>query len=131
MFFLNHDTGYVVGDTGKVYKPTTGGVVGIPPLSNEIPKNFELFQNYPNPFNPATKIKYQIPNSSFVLLEVNDVLGKLINTLVNEKQNAGTYEATFDGSSFSSGVYFYRITAGSPSVDGQVYTETKKMLLVK
>ena len=89
-----------------------------------IPNIFSLSQNYPNPFNPSTTIKFQIKDSRFVTLKVYDILGKEIATLVNEKLKAGEYETTFDGSAFPSGVYFCKLQAG-------VYSETKKMLMIK
>jgi len=92
--------------------------------NNQIPISFKLYQNYPNPFNPKTNIKYQLPNSSFVKLEVYDVLGRSVRILVNQKQTADTYEVEFDGLNFSSGVYFYRIETES-------FFETGKMLLIK
>ncbi len=87
-------------------------------------QRFELLQNYPNPFNPTTVISYQISAVSHVTLKVYDVLGREVETLVNENQNAGNYTVTFDGSSFPSGVYFYRLQAGTNIV-------TKKLLLLK
>ena len=90
----------------------------------EIPSEYKLFNNYPNPFNPTTNIKYQITNNKFVTLKIYDVLGKEVKTLVNENKPAGVYEVTWDASSNSSGVYFYKITAGN-------FTETKRMLLIK
>ena len=98
--------------------------LGITNISNGIPDKFSLSQNYPNPFNPSTNIKYQIAKNSFVTLKVFDILGKEIATLVNEKQNSGTYESTFDARGLTSGVYFYRLTAGD-------FSETKKMLMIK
>ena len=85
---------------------------------------FSLSQNYPNPFNPSTKIKYSVPQSSIVLLKVFDVLGDEIATLVDEEKPAGTYEVEFDGNGLTSGLYFYRLQAGS-------FVATKKMLLMK
>jgi sugar lactone lactonase YvrE len=87
-------------------------------------REFKLLQNYPNPFNPATVISYQLAVSSQITLRVYDVLGREVATLVNERQAAGSYTASFDASRFSSGVYFYRLEAGS-------FVQTKKMLLVK
>ncbi len=89
-----------------------------------IPSEFTLEQNYPNPFNPSTTIKYSIPKSSNVTLKIFDVLGREIETLVNEAKKAGTYEAVFDASEFASGIYFYKLQAGS-------FIETKEMLLLK
>ena len=91
---------------------------------NNIPDKFSLLQNYPNPFNPSTNIRYDIPKNGFVKLVVFDILGREIETLVNEKQNAGTYEVTFNGSNLSSGIYFYTLSAGD-------YKETKKLVLLK
>lgn len=89
-----------------------------------IPSDFELSQNYPNPFNPVTKINYQLPEGNFVTLKIYDILGNEIASLVNEEQSAGNYQTTFNGSRFSSGVYFYKIQAGS-------FVETKKLVLMK
>ncbi len=92
------------------------------------PETFLLEQNYPNPFNPTTKIRYSIPNVGFGLaqtvLKVYDVLGNEVATLVNEEKPAGSYEVTFDASNLSSGIYFYKINAGS-------FSDTKKMILIK
>ncbi|HEX9252113.1 MAG TPA: T9SS type A sorting domain-containing protein, partial [Ignavibacteriaceae bacterium] len=96
------------------------------------PLNFTLQQNYPNPFNPATKIKYSIPNKSKVSLKIYDMLGGEVAELVSGEIEAGYYEMNFDGSSLSSGVYFYRLQAGDPSKgSGQSFVETKKMILLK
>ncbi|MBI5476968.1 MAG: T9SS type A sorting domain-containing protein [Ignavibacteriales bacterium] len=89
-----------------------------------VPTKYELQQNYPNPFNPLTNITYSIIKESFVTLKVYNVLGVEVATLVSEKQNVGTFNATFDASGFSSGMYFYKLTAGD-------FVSTKKMILVK
>lgn len=89
-----------------------------------IPTTYALDQNYPNPFNPATKIKYSIPQQSFVSIKVYDILGNQISTLVNENKSPGFYEADWNAESISSGIYFYTIKAGS-------FVETKKMMLIK
>jgi len=86
--------------------------------------NYHLQQNYPNPFNPTTKINYQLPNMSLVILKVYDVLGKEIATLVNEEKPAGSYEVEFDATQLSSGIYFYKLQAGE-------FVETKKMIYLK
>jgi len=85
---------------------------------------FQLHQNYPNPFNPSTKINYFVSQSSLVMLKVYDMLGKEISTLVNEEKPIGNYEVYFDGSNLSSGVYFYRMQAGS-------FIDTKKFVLIR
>jgi len=89
-----------------------------------IPGKFELSQNYPNPFNPLTKINFSIPKSTKVVMQVYDILGKLVKTLVNDFKEAGSHNVSFDGTGLASGVYFYRIEAGS-------FIESKKMVLVK
>ncbi|MEO8513043.1 MAG: T9SS type A sorting domain-containing protein [Ignavibacteria bacterium] len=89
-----------------------------------VPKNFEVKQNYPNPFNPTTTIEYSIPKDAAVSLKIYDVLGKEVATLVNDQKAAGTYILNWNASSYSSGIYFYRVNAGE-------FTETKKMFLVK
>ncbi|MBM4159359.1 MAG: T9SS type A sorting domain-containing protein [Ignavibacteria bacterium] len=83
-----------------------------------------MYQNYPNPFNPSTTIKFQISEFRNVSLKIYDVLGKEISTLVNEKLQPGTYQVTFDGSGFPSGVYFCRLTAGN-------FSSVRKMVLLK
>ncbi|MCH7963780.1 MAG: T9SS type A sorting domain-containing protein [Bacteroidetes bacterium] len=83
-----------------------------------------MIENYLNPFNPTTTINYKIPELSFVTLKVYDVLGIEIATLVNEDKAVGSYEVEFDGSELTSGIYFYRLQAGS-------FFETKKMVLMK
>ncbi|GBD90773.1 hypothetical protein BMS3Abin04_01492 [bacterium BMS3Abin04] len=83
-----------------------------------------LNQNYPNPFNPTTNISYSLVNSVKVTLKIYDVLGNLIQTLVNEQQSAGNHEINFSGTNLASGLYIYRIQAGS-------FTQQKKMILLK
>jgi predicted outer membrane repeat protein len=87
-------------------------------------KQFALEQNYPNPFNPVTMIDYQLPTNSLVTLKVFDAVGREVTTLVNEMKEAGTYSVQFNGSSFSSGVYFYTLRAGS-------FSAVKKLILMK
>jgi hypothetical protein len=83
-----------------------------------------LDQNYPNPFNPSTKIKFLLPEMGFITIRVYDVLGNEIAILINEEKPAGSYEVVFDGRELTSGIYFYKIIAGS-------FTETKKMILLR
>ena len=127
----NHGWVYSINRTG--IHTTNGGdttfLVGIQQVSNEVPKNFKLYQNYPNPFNPKTTIKYQISNNnSFVQISVYDIQGKLVTELVNQKQTSGIYEVDFSASQYSSGVYFYKLIVSTAK---EVFTETKKMILLK
>lgn len=98
--------------------------IGIQNINSEIPKEFRLFQNYPNPFNPITKIKFAIPKVSFVRLAVYDLLGREVESLVNGQLTTGTYEVNWNAIKFSSGVYFYKLTAGD-------FNLVKKMSLIK
>ena len=95
-------------------------------VSDEIvtPAKFELKQNYPNPFNPTTSIECVVPSSEYVSLKVYDILGNEVVTLVNEKKDAGSYKVNFDASQLSSGVYFYKLNAGT-------FNRIGKMLLIK
>lgn len=136
---LRNDIGAFGGPYSKwaeMGKPTN-----IKNKSTLLMDNFYLSQNFPNPFNPSTIIKYQIPHPSAggvksekanVKLVVYDILGRVVTTLVNEKQKPGSYEIDFDGSELTSGIYLYRLRAGDPaSSTGQVFVETKKMILIK
>jgi len=108
---------------------TTG--VGIDAVDNPggIPKQFVLRQNYPNPFNPTTAIGYELAASSHVTLKVYDVLGRDVQTLVDQQQQAGVYKVMLDASRLSSGLYFYRIDA--IGIDGVKFTSMKKLMLIK
>jgi photosystem II stability/assembly factor-like uncharacterized protein len=115
--------GYVNG-VGVIVK-WSGTVLPVQEENNIIqPEQFTLSQNYPNPFNPSTTIRFQVPNSSFVNLKVYDILGNEVATLVNEERPTGSYEVNFKASNLSSGVYIYKIQAGS-------FVETKKMIVLK
>lgn len=96
------------------------------------PLTFKLTQNYPNPFNPSTKISYTIPQAGNVNLKIYNTLGQEVETLVNSYQNRGEYSINFNAQNLSSGLYFYRLHVDVKSLNqGQNYTETKKMLLVR
>ena len=99
-------------------------ISGVNRISPSIPGEFALEQNYPNPFNPSTRIEYQLPAKSHLTLKIYDLLGREIATLVNEEQKAGYKSVEWNASNFASGVYFYRLQAGS-------FTGTKKLLLLR
>lgn len=120
----NIDRSYNIQKNGRYTAVEGNGVIGITPIGSEIPKVFSLHQNYPNPFNPNTKIRFEVPFSSFVSIKVFDMTGRVVETLVNQNMSAGIYETDFRSRDISSGVYFYRIESGS-------FTETKKMTLIK
>ena len=100
------------------------GQVDVKNKQHTITKTFSLSQNYPNPFNPTTTIQYSIPRQSFVTIKIYDILGKEITTLVNERKSAGNHSVNFNASDLPSGVYFYRMQAGS-------FVSTKKFVLLK
>lgn len=124
VFFINNNTGWLVGLNGAIIKTQTGGITNIKLINSNVPKEFKLDQNYPNPFNPVTNVKFSIINSGDVKIVVYDIMGREVQTLVSEKLKPGTYETTFDGSILTSGVYFYKMTTKD-------YSETKRMLLIK
>ena len=93
-------------------------------IETKLANQFILNQNYPNPFNPSTAITYSIPSTSKVTLTIYNVLGKLITTLVNTEQEAGTYSVNFNADGLSSGMYFYKIQSDK-------FVKTNKMLLLK
>jgi hypothetical protein len=101
-----------------------GLVDGVKREGSTVPSSFSLSQNYPNPFNPTTTIKYSIAKAGMVSLRIYNILGQEVATLVNSHQATGSYSATFDASRFASGVYFYRLNAGS-------FNQVRKMLLLK
>jgi len=110
---------------GSVWRrPLSEMVTGVQEQQKNPPTHFSLQQNYPNPFNPSTTISYQLPINCFMTLKVYDVLGREIETLVSERQNAGDHSVTFNATNLPSGVYFYRLRAGD-------FSETKKLVLVK
>lgn len=111
-----------------VASPTSLGPTGVR-SEFEMPSSFELHQNYPNPFNPSTTIRFSLPRPTHISLKVYDALGRDVATLVDEIRNEGVYNTewngrTDDGFRAASGLYFYRIVAGS-------FVQTKKMILLK
>ena len=130
-----YGTNYTVGDQVEVdyanpiqigsdkYTFTPTNVTGING-TNSAPLNFMLSQNYPNPFNPSTTIIYSVPRTSLVSLKIYDMLGREVRTLINEYKSPGSYNIVFNAHGLSSGVYFYRLTAGN-------YSDVKKLILIK
>ncbi len=128
-------TGVIVMSNSTNSPDSVGNVVmrilnplpmGINVISGEVPEGFRLEQNYPNPFNPSTIIRYSLIENGFVTLKVYDVLGNEVATLVNEKQNPGTYSYQLSTVNYqlSSGLYFYKLESGN-------FTETRSMVLIK
>jgi len=107
-------------NTDAIYVAPVGDGIA----AGETPSEFNLKQNYPNPFNPTTQIKYSVPKASKVKLEIFNILGKRVATLINKEQKPGNYQVTFDGSKLASGMYLYRLQAGN-------HVMTKKLILAK
>jgi hypothetical protein len=109
---------------GIVLNNQFGNFTGVETIEDLVPMVYELGQNYPNPFNPSTTIRFSIPEAGLVTLKVYNLLGQEVATLLNNEQASGVYEATFDASKLSSGIYFYTLEAKN-------FTSTKKMVLLK
>lgn len=122
MEFINSNLGFAGGNLGTFMRYGTPS--GISSLNNEVPDGYILSQNYPNPFNPSTKINFSIPKNENVSVKVYDVLGNELETLVNGDLSSGNYSIDFNGSKYSSGIYFYTLISGS-------FKETKRMNLIK
>ena len=105
-------------------RPLSDMPTSVQKLLTDLPTRFSLEQNYPNLFNPTTVISYQLPGNSFVTLKIYDVLGREVKTLVNERQTAGNHSVSLSASNLPSGVYFYRLQAGT-------FTQTKKLVVIK
>ncbi len=131
--FVNQQTGWVVGGFGKIFKTTSGGFVAVENTSSAA-GDFNLEQNYPNPFNPATKFRFSIPAAAgsglTALAEVFDITGRQTGILFNSAVEPGTYEGSFDGTGYASGIYFYKLSVYSGG-NKLLYSEVKKMSLIK
>ena len=105
-------------------RPLSEMITAVEPPERDVPQEFALFQNYPNPFNPGSDIRYQLSEFSNVRLAVYDLLGHEVAVLVNENKAPGTYQVRFDAAGLPSGVYFYRMTAGS-------FSATRRLILLR
>lgn len=111
-------------ETGFLADTLQRGTIVSVGAREEVPGEYALHQNYPNPFNPSTTIWYELPTAVNVRLTIVNMLGQIVATLVNEMKQPGKYTLQFDGSGLASGVYFYRLQAGS-------FVQTKKLLLMR
>ena len=118
--------GYLFAGTspGGIWRRPLSEITSVERLPTNLPTHFSLDQNYPNPFNPATTISFSLPSKSFVSLKVFDVLGREVSTLVSEELSVGTYSWSWNAEGLASGIYFYRLQAGT-------FSETKKLVLIK
>ena len=119
---LSYDFKLVAGDLDYVIQKSKE-------ILENIPEEYALSQNYPNPFNPTTKMNYQLPKRSRVIISIYNIVGQEVRTLLNEDQDYGVHSITWNGvdqygKSMATGVYFARLSTGS-------FSQTKKMLLLK
>ncbi len=111
--------------------PTGNPPIGIININSEIPNEFSLSQNYPNPFNPTTRFKIQIAKSSDTKVTIYDVLGREVETLVNQQLKPGTYEVDWSADKIASGVYYYKLVVHQVGSSTGDFVETKKMVLIR
>ncbi len=134
IFFINNGTQSSASSTifkVKVIKNKITDINKPDGLSSETPSNHFLSHNYPNPFNPSTTIRFRLPNSSIVKVQIFNTLGQNVTTLLNEQKDAGYYEITWNAVDHSSGVYFYRIEAINSNNQNDRFVQVQKMLLLK
>lgn len=125
MFLAGYMEGNGTGSDMTIAEYNGGSLITtISQLSNNIPNSFKLYQNYPNPFNPTSIFKFDIPENTYVKVSVYDALGREIFSPINENLKAGNYEVSVTMNAYSSGIYFYKMTAGS-------FMDIKKMILIK
>jgi photosystem II stability/assembly factor-like uncharacterized protein len=116
--------GWIVGSSGSIFRTTSGGVTWMKDNLKTWPSQYLLTQNYPNPLNSSTTIEFAIPTSGFVSLRVYNLLGQEIAVLVQEEKSIGRHITTWNASEIASGIYFYRLQAGS-------FVDTKKLILLR
>lgn len=119
------NNGYLYAGCGfQIFRTIHSTCTKLENISSKIPKNFILEQNHPNPFNAFTTIKFHLKKSEFAILEIFDILGNKLNSLVNKDLTEGNHSIILDGSYYDSGIYFYRLNVGE-------FSETKKMIIIK
>lgn len=120
-----HNNFIIAGTSAmSVWRRDIYDIIGIEQISGNVPENFVLKQNYPNPFNPVTNIEFSLPIAGNAKLEVYDITGKLVESLLNENLSTGSYNVTWNASNTASGIYFYKLTT-------KYFTQTKRMMLIK
>jgi hypothetical protein len=122
---------YVIADAIRLSRRKSN-IIGIEPNEHApLPVDFKLYQNFPNPFNPFTVISYRLPVSGNVMIQVYDLLGREVTTLVDEYKSAGSYKVEFDAAELPSGIYFYKLHVTYNGMQTGEFIETKKLLLLK
>jgi hypothetical protein len=122
--YINANNCIAVGENGTILRSSEGGVTFIKGANLNLPNELTLYQNYPNPFNPSTVIQFALPEASDVIIELFNLLGQKVDTIVGGNFVAGVHKIRYDASHLAGGVYFYKIRAGK-------FTETHKMLLIR
>jgi hypothetical protein len=112
-------------------RPLSEMVTSVGERAYELPQQFELSQNYPNPFNPLTVISYRLPVAGFVILKVYDILGREVAALVDQEMPPGVHQVTWDGAEVSTGVYFYRLQVNPGGGGPALFTETKRLVVLR
>ena len=125
--YLNKSKGFISSEEYKTVETSyidAGGLVDVKGDKFAEPEEYKLYQNYPNPFNPTTTIQFTLPQSDNVILKVYNILGQEVATLINKNMKAGIHKVSFNASSLSSGIYIYKLQAGS-------FTSAGKMIVLK
>lgn len=126
LYFIDNNVGWVVGSGGTIFKTTSGGVTSVDEkrINYTSPYNFKLYQNYPNPFNPSTTIRFSLPKSGLVTIEIYNLLGQKLETLLDEYQTAGEHQLQWKPEDLPSGIYVVRLQTGK-------FSETKKLVFLR
>jgi hypothetical protein len=129
--FVNYSTDFSIwSDDAYVWMIEIDVATDVHDVALGIPDEYELMQNYPNPFNPTTSIEYRLPANSTVRLEIFDVFGRLVTTLVNGEKDAGYHRSPWTAD-VASGTYFYRLRVEPRNGQGRAFEDVKKMVLLK
>jgi hypothetical protein len=121
---INYNNNIFVATSSAIYYQPQSQLTNVSSGSGNFVSSFSLQQNYPNPFNPSTTIKYSVKQNEFVTLDIFDVSGRIVSSLINDYRTAGEYNVNFNAANLPSGIYFYSLKAGE-------FSETKKMILIK
>ncbi len=129
--FVNDQTGWAAGENGLIMKTTSSGITFVSGIGNTVPGAYSLSQNYPNPFNPETHFRFSIADPGLVKMTIYDALGSEVAVILDQQMQPGIYETDWDASAYPSGVYYYRLQVLRADYSKDVFTETRKMVLIK